>query len=158
MPINREINTQTVQSITKTRWGKFPSTLRGLGERKHEHACFHEAGEERKVCDQFRLHRKTASEWRMGRLVYVGVSGQKWRGVSTANRRSQAKAQGGTGTGHLMGKGLLLCRLKCLAWRLCKEGLTYLLSSVNTKGSSKKDFGFREWPDPLYFPWRLIWQ
>lgn len=37
-------------------------------------------------------------------LNMSGVSGQKWRGVSTANRRSRAKAQGGTGTAHLMGQ------------------------------------------------------
>lgn len=72
-------------------------------ERKQEHTCFHEAGEDRKVCDQFQLHKKTASERRMGRLLHVrGEWAKVKRGVyskqknpSTGSGRNRHRAPDG---------------------------------------------------------------
>lgn len=51
----------------KTREEEFRSKLMDLGVRKEGHTCFH-VGEDRKVHDEFRLHKDIASELRMGRL------------------------------------------------------------------------------------------
>lgn len=72
-------------------------------ERRKEQTCFHEVGEGRKVCDKFRLHEKTASELRRGRLVHVsGEWAKPKRGVyskqnnwSTGSGRNRHRALDG---------------------------------------------------------------